>query len=177
MGVLGVGLYGSNEPTLNFETSVNQSYHVALEIIFYWIFNCFCCQIADSTPTYMVIPDHGEAHYSTCMLLVGILLKMEALIQINMELLPHAHSIFSPCRRLSVCFDNRYGTQWSYFTNNLSWLYWCYTFFLAGRSYDRIRLVYLDEMGGVAIPMPKIFTLFSSFSIVVFPWLPLHYRV
>ncbi|MFS7920318.1 putative NADH:ubiquinone oxidoreductase [Helianthus anomalus] len=111
------------------------------------------------------------------MLLVGILLKMEALIQINTELLPHTHSIFSPCRRLRVCFDNRYGTQWSYFTNNLSWLYWCYTFFLAGRSYDRIRLVYLDEMGGVAIPMPKIFTLFSSFSIVVFPWLPLHYRV
>ncbi|KAM0041370.1 putative protein kinase RLK-Pelle-DLSV family [Helianthus debilis subsp. tardiflorus] len=26
MGVLGVGLYGSNEPTLNFETSVNQSH-------------------------------------------------------------------------------------------------------------------------------------------------------
>ncbi|XP_057522466.1 NAD(P)H-quinone oxidoreductase chain 4, chloroplastic-like [Amaranthus tricolor] len=37
-------------------------------------------------------------------------------------------------------------------------------FFLAGTSYDRIRLVYLDEMGGIAIPMPKIFTLFSSFS-------------
>ena len=38
-------------------------------------------------------------------------------------------------------------------------------FFLAGTSYDRIRLVYLDEMGGIAIPMPKIFTLFSSFSL------------
>ncbi|THG22391.1 hypothetical protein TEA_012611 [Camellia sinensis var. sinensis] len=37
-------------------------------------------------------------------------------------------------------------------------------FFLAGTSYDRIRLVYLDEMGGIAIPMPKIFTMFSSFS-------------
>ncbi|MFS7920326.1 putative NADH:ubiquinone oxidoreductase [Helianthus anomalus] len=108
MGVLGVGLYGSNEPTLNFETSVNQSYHVALEIIFYWIFNCFCCKIADSTPTYMVTRSwRGTLQY----------------------------------------------------------------------FYDRIRLVYLDEMGGVAIPMPKIFTLFSSFSIVVFPWLPLHYRV
>nr|GEV73908.1 NADH-plastoquinone oxidoreductase subunit 4, chloroplastic [Tanacetum cinerariifolium] len=31
-------------------------------------------------------------------------------------------------------------------------------------SYDRIRLVYLDEIGRVAIPMPKIFTMFSSFS-------------
>ena len=37
-------------------------------------------------------------------------------------------------------------------------------FFLAGTSYDRIRLVYLDEMGGIAIPMPKIFTMFSIFS-------------
>lgn len=37
-------------------------------------------------------------------------------------------------------------------------------FFLAGTAYDRIRLVYLDEMGGIAIPVPKIFTMFSSFS-------------
>nr|GEU56484.1 reverse transcriptase domain-containing protein [Tanacetum cinerariifolium] len=29
---------------------------------------------------------------------------------------------------------------------------------------SRIRLIYLDEMGRVAIPMPKIFTMFSSFS-------------
>nr|UHJ17492.1 NADH-plastoquinone oxidoreductase subunit 4 [Corydalis mucronifera]UHJ17506.1 NADH-plastoquinone oxidoreductase subunit 4 [Corydalis mucronifera] len=37
-------------------------------------------------------------------------------------------------------------------------------FFLAGTSYDRIRLVYLDEIGRIAIPMPKLFTMFSSFS-------------
>ena len=37
-------------------------------------------------------------------------------------------------------------------------------FFLGGTSCDRIHLVYLDEMGGVSIPMPKLFTLFSSFS-------------
>ncbi|KAI7749933.1 hypothetical protein M8C21_024883, partial [Ambrosia artemisiifolia] len=73
MGVLGVGLYGSNEPTINFETSVNQSYPVALEIIFYIRF------------------------------VIAFAVKL-------------------------------------------------------------IRLVYLDEMGGVAIPMPKIFTMFSSFS-------------
>ena len=30
-------------------------------------------------------------------------------------------------------------------------------FFLAGTSYDWIRLVYLDEMGGMAVPVPKIF--------------------
>ncbi|KAH0446594.1 hypothetical protein IEQ34_024561 [Dendrobium chrysotoxum] len=37
-------------------------------------------------------------------------------------------------------------------------------FFLAGTSCDRIRFVYLEEMGGISIPMPKIFTMFSSFS-------------
>ena len=37
-------------------------------------------------------------------------------------------------------------------------------FFLAGTSYDRIRLVYLDEMGGVAISIPKIFTMFTILS-------------
>ena len=36
-------------------------------------------------------------------------------------------------------------------------------FFLAGTSYDRIRLIYLDEMGGIAILMPKIFTMFIIF--------------
>ncbi|CAL0304671.1 unnamed protein product [Lupinus luteus] len=37
-------------------------------------------------------------------------------------------------------------------------------FFLAGTGYDRLCLLYLDEMGGMAIPMPKIFTIFSIFS-------------
>ncbi|KAJ7940967.1 NAD(P)H-quinone oxidoreductase chain 4, chloroplastic [Quillaja saponaria] len=37
-------------------------------------------------------------------------------------------------------------------------------FFLAGTSYDRIRLLYLEEMGGMAIPIPKIFTMFSILS-------------
>ncbi|MCV5003381.1 proton-conducting transporter membrane subunit, partial [Escherichia coli] len=35
MAILGICLAGSNEPTLNFETSTNQSYPVALEILFY----------------------------------------------------------------------------------------------------------------------------------------------
>ncbi|GFQ00897.1 NAD(P)H-quinone oxidoreductase chain 4 chloroplastic [Phtheirospermum japonicum] len=34
--------------------------------------------------------------------------------------------------------------------------------FLAVTNYDRIRSVYLDEMGGIAIPMPKIFTIFNN---------------
>ncbi|KAM0009156.1 putative NADH:quinone oxidoreductase/Mrp antiporter, membrane subunit [Helianthus debilis subsp. tardiflorus] len=57
MGVLGVDLYGSNEPTLNFETSVNQSYHVALEIILY---NGFLIDFAlkfPILPVYTWLPD------------------------------------------------------------------------------------------------------------------------
>ena len=99
MGVLGVGLYSFNEPTLNFETLANQSYPVALEIIFYiGFFIAFAVKLP-IIPLHTWLPDtHGEAHYSTCMLLAGILLKMGAygLVRINMELLPHAHSIFSP---------------------------------------------------------------------------------
>ncbi|GFP90210.1 NAD(P)H-quinone oxidoreductase chain 4 chloroplastic [Phtheirospermum japonicum] len=34
--------------------------------------------------------------------------------------------------------------------------------FLAETTYDRIQSVYLDEMGGIAIPMPKIFTMFNN---------------
>ncbi|KAI3873743.1 hypothetical protein MKX03_009828 [Papaver bracteatum] len=183
MGVLGMGLYASNEPTLNFETLANQSYPVALEIIFYF-------------------DTHGEAHYSTCMLLAGILLKMGAygLVRINMELLPHAHSIFSPWLIIVGTGQIIYAALTSPGQRNLkkriaysSVSHMGFTiigiasvtdmglngailqiishgfigaalFFLAGTSYDRIRLVYLDEMGGIAIPMPKIFTMFSSFS-------------
>lgn len=44
-----MGLYGSNESTLDLEKFANQSYPAALEIIFYFgfIFSyCLCCQIA-----------------------------------------------------------------------------------------------------------------------------------
>ncbi|MFS7930390.1 putative NADH:quinone oxidoreductase/Mrp antiporter, membrane subunit [Helianthus anomalus] len=66
--------------------------------ILYWILIAFAVKLL-ILPLHTWLPDtHEEAHYSTYMLLVGILLKMGAygLIRINMELLPHAHSIFSP---------------------------------------------------------------------------------
>nr|YP_010459875.1 NADH-plastoquinone oxidoreductase subunit 4 [Gymnospermium scipetarum]YP_010459962.1 NADH-plastoquinone oxidoreductase subunit 4 [Gymnospermium smirnowii]UUC03845.1 NADH-plastoquinone oxidoreductase subunit 4 [Gymnospermium scipetarum]UUC03932.1 NADH-plastoquinone oxidoreductase subunit 4 [Gymnospermium scipetarum]UUC04019.1 NADH-plastoquinone oxidoreductase subunit 4 [Gymnospermium smirnowii] len=203
MGVLGMGLYGSNEPTLNFETSANQSYPVALEILFYFGFFIAYAVKLPIIPLHTWLPDtHGEAHYSTCMLLAGILLKMGAygLIRINMELLPHAHSIFSPWLIIVGTIQIIYAASTSLGQRNLkkriaysSVSHMGFTilgissltdtglngailqmishgfigaalFFLAGTSYDRIRLVYLDDMGGIAIPMPKIFTLFSSFS-------------
>ncbi|KAJ0104849.1 hypothetical protein Patl1_19433 [Pistacia atlantica] len=99
IGVLGIALYGSNEPILNLETLANQSYPAELEILFYIGFLIAFAVKSPIIPFHTWLPDtHGEAHYSTCMLLAGILLKMGAygLIRINMELLPHAHSIFSP---------------------------------------------------------------------------------
>nr|YP_010193845.1 NADH-plastoquinone oxidoreductase subunit 4 [Mimusops coriacea]YP_010310593.1 NADH-plastoquinone oxidoreductase subunit 4 [Mimusops elengi]QZQ53407.1 NADH-plastoquinone oxidoreductase subunit 4 [Mimusops coriacea]UMY76127.1 NADH-plastoquinone oxidoreductase subunit 4 [Mimusops elengi] len=203
MGVLGVGLYNSNEPTLNFETLVNQSYPVALEIILYIGFFIAFAVKSPIIPLHTWLPDtHGEAHYSTCMLLAGILLKMGAygLVRINMELLPHAHSIFSPWLMIVGTMQIIYAALTSSAQRNLKkriayssvshmgfiiigigsitetglngaflqiishGLIGAALFFLAGTSYDRIRLAYLDEMGGIAIPMPKIFTMFSSFS-------------
>ena len=203
MGVLGVGLYGSNEPTLNLETLINQSYPVSLEIIFYiGFFIAFAVKLP-IIPLHTWLPDtHGEAHYSTCMLLAGILLKMGAygLVRINMELLPHAHSIFSPWLLIIGTIQIIYAASTSPGQRNLKkriayssvshmgfiiigissitdtglngailqiishGFIGTALFFLAGTSYDRIRLVYLDEMGGIAISMPKIFTFFSSFS-------------
>uniref|UniRef100_UPI003002EF6C NADH dehydrogenase subunit 4 n=1 Tax=Alchemilla microcarpa TaxID=1053328 RepID=UPI003002EF6C len=203
IGVLGIGLYGSNEPTLNFETLTNQSYPVALEIIFYIGFLIAFAVKSPIIPLHTWLPDtHGEAHYSTCMLLAGILLKMGAygLIRINMELLPHAHSIFSPWLVIVGTIQIIYAALTSPGQRNLKkriayssvshmgfiiigigsisdtglngailqiishGFIGAALFFLAGTSYDRTRLVYLDEMGGMAISIPKIFTTFSILS-------------
>nr|YP_009864205.1 NADH-plastoquinone oxidoreductase chain 4 [Petermannia cirrosa]QKE32200.1 NADH-plastoquinone oxidoreductase chain 4 [Petermannia cirrosa] len=203
IGVLGMGLYGSNEPTLDFERLANQSYPASLEIILYFGFLIVYAVKSPIIPLHTWLPDtHGEAHYSTCMLLAGILLKMGAygLIRINMELLPHAHSIFSPWLVIAGTVQIIYAASTSFGQRNLkkriaysSVSHMGFTiigigsitdmglngailqilshgfigaalFFLAGTSCDRIRLVYLDEMGGLSIPMPKIFTMFSSFS-------------
>nr|AWI71028.1 NADH dehydrogenase subunit 4 [Thevetia peruviana] len=203
MGVLGIGLYGSTEPTLNFETSSNQSYPVALEIIFYIGFVIAFAIKLPIIPLHTWLPDtHGEAHYSTCMLLAGILLKMGAygLVRINIELLSHAHYLFSPGLVIVGTIQIIYAASTSLGQRNLKkriayssvshmgfiiigigsitdtglngallqiishGFIGAALFFLAGTTYDRTRLLYLDKMGGIAITMPKIFTMFSSFS-------------
>nr|YP_010242352.1 NdhD [Impatiens balsamina]QTJ25485.1 NdhD [Impatiens balsamina] len=203
MGVIGIGLYSFNEPTLNFETLANQSYPITLEIIFYIGFFIAFAVKSPIIPLHTWLPNtHGEAHYSTCMLLAGILLKMGAygLIRINMEFLPHAHSIFSPWLMIIGTMQIVYAASASPGQRNLKkriayssvshmgfiiigigsitdtglngavfqiishGFIGAAFFFLAGTSYDRIRLAYLDAMGGIAIPMKKIFMMFSSFS-------------
>nr|YP_010721913.1 NADH-plastoquinone oxidoreductase subunit 4 [Pilea cavernicola]WDS80983.1 NADH-plastoquinone oxidoreductase subunit 4 [Pilea cavernicola] len=203
MAILGICLAGSNEPTLNFETSANQSYPVELEILFYIGFFISFAVKSPIIPFHTWLPDtHGEAHYSTCMLLAGLLLKMGAygLVRINMELLPRAHSVFSPCLLIVGTIQIIYAASTSPDQRNLKkriayssvshmgfiilglgsisdtgingsilqiishGLIGAALFFLAGTSYDRIRFVYLDEMGGMAITIPKIFTTFSILS-------------
>nr|YP_010362245.1 NADH-plastoquinone oxidoreductase subunit 4 [Euphorbia neospinescens]UNS15956.1 NADH-plastoquinone oxidoreductase subunit 4 [Euphorbia neospinescens] len=204
MGTLGIALYGSNEPTFNFETSANQSYPVGLEIFFYIGFLIAFAVKSPIIPLHTWLPDtHGEAHYSTCMLLAGILLKMGAygLIRINMELLPHAHSIFSPWLIIIGVMQIIYAASTSPGQRNLKkriayssvshmgfiiigicsisdmglngailqilshGFIGAALFFLAGTGYDRIRRLYLDEMGGMAPLMPKLFTTFSILSL------------
>uniref|UniRef100_UPI0031F43E25 NADH-plastoquinone oxidoreductase subunit 4 n=1 Tax=Platylobium triangulare TaxID=1560081 RepID=UPI0031F43E25 len=203
IGILGMGLYGSNEPTFNFETLTHQSYPLALEILFYMGFLIAFAVKSPIIPLHTWLPDtHGEAHYSTCMLLAGILLKMGAygLVRINMELLPHAHYIFCPWLMILGSIQIIYAASTSLGQRNLKkriayssvshmgfliigiasisdtglngvilqiishGFIGAALFFLAGASYDRLRLLYLDEMGGMAIPMPKIFTIFSILS-------------
>nr|YP_010501643.1 NADH-plastoquinone oxidoreductase subunit D [Anoectochilus burmannicus]QXO02581.1 NADH-plastoquinone oxidoreductase subunit D [Anoectochilus chapaensis]UXB60331.1 NADH-plastoquinone oxidoreductase subunit D [Anoectochilus burmannicus] len=203
IGVLGMGLYGSNEPTLDLEKLANQSYPTALEIIFYFGFLIAYAVKSPMIPLHTWLPDtHGEAHYSTCMLLAGILLKMGAygLIRINMELLAHAHSRFSPWLVIVGIIQIFYAASTSLGQHNLKkriayssvshmgfiiigigsitgmglngailqilshGLIGAALFFLGGTSCDRIRFFYLEEMGGISILMPKIFTMFSSFS-------------
>nr|YP_010339650.1 NADH-plastoquinone oxidoreductase subunit 4 [Girardinia suborbiculata subsp. grammata]YP_010418752.1 NADH-plastoquinone oxidoreductase subunit 4 [Dendrocnide meyeniana]UNY34114.1 NADH-plastoquinone oxidoreductase subunit 4 [Girardinia suborbiculata subsp. grammata]USG51776.1 NADH-plastoquinone oxidoreductase subunit 4 [Dendrocnide meyeniana] len=203
IAILGICLSGSNEPTLNFETSANQSYPVELEILFYIGFFIAFAVKSPIIPLHTWLPDtHGEAHYSTCMLLAGILLKMGAygLVRINMGLLPRAHSLFSPWLMIVGTIQIIYAASTSPGQYNLKkriayssvshmgfiiiglssisdtglngaflqiishGFIGAALFFLAGTSYDRIRLVYLDEMGGMAITIPKIFTTFSILS-------------
>uniref|UniRef100_UPI0030017663 NADH-plastoquinone oxidoreductase subunit 4 n=1 Tax=Polygala tatarinowii TaxID=174551 RepID=UPI0030017663 len=203
MGVLGMGLYGSNEPTLDFEKLSNLSYSKTLEIIFYFGFFFAFTVKSPILPLHTWLPDtHGEAHYSTCMLLAGILLKMGAygLVRINMELLPHAHSIFSPLLMGLGTIQIIYAASTSLGQRNIKkriayssvshmgfiiigigslsdtglngsllqiishGFIGAALFFLVGTSYDRIRLPYLDKMGGIAISIPRIFTMFSILS-------------
>lgn len=98
-GALTLSLWGNNSPTLDMEILTNRSYPLGLEILIYLGFLIAYAVKLPVFPFHTWLPDtHGEAHYSTCMLLAGILLKMGGygFIRINMEILPHAHAIFAP---------------------------------------------------------------------------------
>nr|YP_009732825.1 NADH-plastoquinone oxidoreductase subunit 4 [Buxbaumia aphylla]QHU77167.1 NADH-plastoquinone oxidoreductase subunit 4 [Buxbaumia aphylla] len=203
MGALTMGFYGSSELTLDLQNLSNKSYPLELEIILYLGFFIAYAVKLPIFPLHTWLPDtHGEAHYSTCMLLAGILLKMGGygIIRINMELLPHAHSIFAPWIVGIGVIQIVYAALTSFSQRNLKrriayssvshmgfvlvgigsmtdiglngailqmishGLIGAALFFLAGISYDRIGTLFINRMGGIATYMPKIFTMFSSFS-------------
>eukprot|EP00897_Mesotaenium_endlicherianum_P001214 jgi/Mesen1/111/ME1122523C07622 len=96
---LTMSLWGSEKPVLDFETLASKTYPLSLEVLLYFGFLITYAVKLPAFPLHTWLPDtHGEAHYSTCMLLAGILLKMGGygLIRLNMELLSHAHSLFAP---------------------------------------------------------------------------------
>jgi NAD(P)H-quinone oxidoreductase subunit 4 len=97
--ILTISLWGNNGPILDMEILSNQSYPVGLQILIYLGFLIAFAVKLPAFPFHTWLPDtHGEAHYSTCMLLAGILLKMGGygFIRINIEMLPDAHQIFAP---------------------------------------------------------------------------------
>lgn len=96
---LTASLWNSSIPVLDMTELSSKQYPLNIEILIYIGFFIAYAVKLPLIPLHTWLPDtHGEAHYSTCMLLAGILLKMGGygFIRINMELLPHAHIIFSP---------------------------------------------------------------------------------
>nr|YP_009563794.1 NADH-plastoquinone oxidoreductase subunit 4 [Isoetes yunguiensis]QAX27874.1 NADH-plastoquinone oxidoreductase subunit 4 [Isoetes yunguiensis]UQV94454.1 NADH-plastoquinone oxidoreductase subunit 4 [Isoetes sp. CL-2022b] len=204
IGALTMSLYGSDEPTLDSQNLANKSYPIVLEIVLYLSFPVAYAVKLPIFPLHTWLPDtHGEAHYSTCMLPAGILLKMGGYgpIRINMELLPHAHSIFSPWLVIVGAIQIVYAAPIPLSQRNLKrriayssvshmgfvpigigfvtdiglngaipqmiphGLIGAALFSSAGTSYDRIRTLFIDRMGGIAVSMPKTFTMFSSFPV------------
>jgi NAD(P)H-quinone oxidoreductase subunit 4 len=204
IGALMMAFYKSNISTFDFHILMDKTYPIELEIIIYLSLLLAFAVKLPIIPFHTWLPDtHGEAHYSTCMLLAGILLKMGGygLVRINMELLPHAHYLFAPWLVSAGALQIVYGALTSLSQRNLKrriayssvshmgfvligigslttigldgailqmishGLIGASLFFLSGISYDRTRTLLLNQMGGVATSMPKIFALFTSSSL------------
>ena len=203
IGALIIAFYKSNSSTFDFQILMSKTYPLELEVVIYLSFLLAYAVKLPIIPFHTWLPDtHGEAHYSTCMLLAGILLKMGGygLVRINMELLPHAHFLFAPWLVSAGAIQIVYGALTSLSQRNLKrriayssvshmgfvligigsltniglngailqmishGLIGASLFFLSGISYDRTRTLFLDQMGGIASLMPKIFTLFTGSS-------------
>nr|USW07022.1 NADH-plastoquinone oxidoreductase subunit 4 [Asplenium scolopendrium var. scolopendrium] len=204
VAALTMSFYGNGIPSFDIQILMDKSYPISLEIALYLGFSIAYAVKLPIFPFHTWLPDtHGEAHYSTCMLLAGILLKMGGygLIRINLELLVHAHSLFGSWLILFGAIQIVYASPASMSQRNLKrriayssishmgfvvigvgsltdagingailqmishGLIGAALFFLAGTCYDRTHTSILDELGGIATPMPKVFTTFSAFSL------------
>nr|YP_009555655.1 NADH dehydrogenase subunit D [Selaginella kraussiana]AZU95772.1 NADH dehydrogenase subunit D [Selaginella kraussiana] len=203
-GAITPGLYAPS-PALNFVgvPSIEPTHPMAPEVASYLSFPIAYAVKLPILPLHTRLPDtHGEAHYSTCMLLAGVSLKMggHGLIRINVELLPRAHPPSAP--RLAVIGAiqivyaalvplNKRSSKVRIAYSSVSHMGFvpigigsvteiglrgailqmishgsigAAPFFLAGTSCDRTRTHLIGRMGGIAIPMPRMSTMFSSFS-------------
>lgn len=209
LAALAMAFYG--EPiTFNMVELAQKQYPLSLEILAYVGFLIAYGVKLSAFPLHTWLPDtHGEAHYSTCMLLAGILLKMGgyALIRINMDILPNAHYSFAPFLVTIGVINIIYAALTSFAQRNLKrkiayssvshmgfvliglgsltdsglsgvmlqmishGLIGAGLFFLAGATYDRTRTLLLEDLGGLAVFMPKIFAMFSvvSFASLALP--------
>nr|YP_009691240.1 NADH-plastoquinone oxidoreductase subunit 4 [Davallia solida var. fejeensis]QEG58020.1 NADH-plastoquinone oxidoreductase subunit 4 [Davallia solida var. fejeensis] len=204
VAALTTSFYGNEVPSFAIQALMGKSYPISLEIALYLGFLIAYAVKLPIFPFHTWLPDtHGEAHYSTCMLLAGVLLKMGGygLIRINLELLIHAHLFLRSWLILFGSIQIVYASLVSMSQRNLKrriayssishmgfvaigigsltdagingamlqmishGLIGAALFFLAGTCYDRTRTAFLDELGGIAIPMPKLFTTFTTFSL------------
>nr|YP_009549235.1 NADH-plastoquinone oxidoreductase subunit 4 [Llavea cordifolia]AYW16384.1 NADH-plastoquinone oxidoreductase subunit 4 [Llavea cordifolia] len=204
VAALTTSFYGSEIPSFDIQDLMCKSYPLSLEVLIYVGFLVAYAVKLPIFPLHTWLPDtHGEAHYSTCMLLAGVLLKMGGygLIRINLELLIHAHFLLGSWMMLLGAIQIIYASLISMSQRNLKrriayssishmgfvsigigsltdagingailqmishGLIGAASFFLAGTCYDRTRTFLLDQLGGVAISMPKLFTMFSTFSL------------
>nr|YP_009920305.1 NADH-plastoquinone oxidoreductase subunit 4 [Adiantum nelumboides]YP_010341249.1 NADH-plastoquinone oxidoreductase subunit 4 [Adiantum reniforme var. sinense]QMQ99215.1 NADH-plastoquinone oxidoreductase subunit 4 [Adiantum nelumboides]QOH99676.1 NADH dehydrogenase subunit 4 [Adiantum reniforme var. sinense]UNZ94080.1 NADH-plastoquinone oxidoreductase subunit 4 [Adiantum reniforme var. sinense] len=204
IAALTMSFYNSEVPSFDIQDSTQKSYPLSLEILIYVGFLIAYAVKLPIFPFHTWLPDtHGEAHYSTSMLLAGVLLKMGGygLIRINLEVLTHAHFLLGSWMMVLGAIQIIYASLISMSQRNFKiriayssvshmgfvtigigsltetgidgailqmishGLIGAALFFLAGTCYDRTRTYLLDELGGVAIPMPKLFTMFSIFSL------------
>nr|YP_010933346.1 subunit 4 of NADH-plastoquinone oxidoreductase [Streptofilum capillatum]WKT08510.1 subunit 4 of NADH-plastoquinone oxidoreductase [Streptofilum capillatum]WKT08609.1 subunit 4 of NADH-plastoquinone oxidoreductase [Streptofilum sp. BC4-VF8pt]WKT08708.1 subunit 4 of NADH-plastoquinone oxidoreductase [Streptofilum sp. ZNP2-VF4pt] len=201
---LTMAFYGPEGITFQMDALALKNYPLELSI---WLYLGFLISYAVKLPAFPVhtwLPDtHGEAHYSTCMLLAGVLLKMGgyALIRINMGLLPNAHAQIAPWLAVVGVINIVYAALTSFAQRNLKrkiayssishmgfvllgiaslnelglqgamlqmishGLIGASLFFLAGTAYDRTRTLMLENMGGLATVMPKMFAMFTACSL------------
>nr|YP_009549495.1 NADH-plastoquinone oxidoreductase subunit 4 [Vittaria appalachiana]AYW16644.1 NADH-plastoquinone oxidoreductase subunit 4 [Vittaria appalachiana] len=204
LAALILGFYGNEAPSFDMQESMYKSYPLSLEILIYVGFLIAYAVKLPIFPFHTWLPDtHGEAHYSTCMLLAGVLLKMGGygLIRFNLELLKNAHFLLGSWMMLFGAIQIVYASLISMSQRNLKrriayssishmgfviigigsftdagingailqmishGLIGAALFFLAGTCYDRTRTFLLDQLGGIAVKMPKFFTMFSIFSL------------